>query len=197
MRTRPRTACPFFASSLQASLMEALFERPSLWQTSADLRDRCGVVASSLHRELMRLVESGIVERDATARPHRFRIDMSSPLAGPVGELVALSLDAESLIKAALDTLSGVEAAGIFGSWARGEAHRDSDIDLMIIGDCGLEPAADAIRPVELKLLRDVNLVVLTRGDLDELRDSAFIRNVAGAPLVNLVGSLRASLGDD
>ncbi len=123
---------------------------------------------------------------------------MSSPISEPLGELVALSLDAEALIKAALEDLEGVEAAGIFGSWARGEARRESDIDLMVIGDCGLEPAADAIRPIEVKLLRDVNLVVLTRGDLEDLRrESAFIRGVAESPVVKLVGDLRASLGDD
>ena len=197
MRTRPRTACPFFASALQANLVEALFERPSSWQTSAELRNRCDVVASSLHRELIRLVESGIVERDATSRPHRFRIDMSSPISEPLGELVALSLDAEALLKMAVDNLPGVEAAGIFGSWARGEARRESDIDLMVIGDCGLEPAADAIRPIEVKLLRDVNLVVLTRGDLEDLRESAFIRGVAESPVVKLVGDLRSAIRDD
>ena len=68
----------------------------------------------------------------------------------------------------------------LFGSWARGTATRKSDIDLFIL--CETEqPPLERIGQV-LKLLRDapypVEAIVYTAAELEQQRDSPFMRRV-------------------
>lgn len=175
-------------------MLAALHADTDSWRTFNELRSDCNVSASTLHSELVRLREAGIIERDASARPHRFRFDMSSPVASPLSDLIGRTIGVETSIRHALEPIDRIEAAAIFGSWARGEAGPASDIDVLIVGDCGLEAAADAVRPVELSAGRDINLIVVSSSELDELRTNPLLIGIERAPLIDLIGDLGSTL---
>ena len=48
----------------------------------------------------------------------------------------------------------------IFGSVARAEEDRESDIDLMVIGDASFSEVSEAIRSAEHSLSREINVAV-------------------------------------
>jgi len=194
MRTRPPNLFPLFASAHQGQLLSVLFDQAEQWKTFDDLRKECGVSASTLHTELMRLLSACIIERDDSSRPYRFRINMKSPVAQPLATIVEQTVGAERLIGHALKAVDGVTAAAIFGSWARGEAGPESDIDVIVVGKPARGALAAAIHPVELRLDRDVNLVVYSQHEVRERLESSFFRAIAEDQLIELFGDLKAML---
>ena len=67
-------------------------------------------------------------------------------------------MGAGAAIGRALEPLAGrIAVALVFGSVARGEENRASDLDLMVIGDASFAEVAKAVRTAEGELRRDVN----------------------------------------
>lgn len=106
------------------------------------------------------------------------------------------SLDATSATKALKEALKShadnVNTAFIFGSFAMGTATRQSDIDVMVIGDdldySGLYTAS---QNVELKLGRKVNSTFMTPEDWKRKasRKGSFVQKLKDRPKIFIVGS--------
>jgi predicted nucleotidyltransferase len=79
----------------------------------------------------------------------------------------------------------------VFGSIARGEEHRQSDIDLIVIGDVTFADVVDAVRCVERDLRREVNPSVYTQVELaNKLAErSHFLTKVLEGKKLFLIGT--------
>ncbi len=66
----------------------------------------------------------------------------------------------------------------VFGSYARGEAVEESDIDVLIVGDITLEEAIDISYPIMLKYGVYVSAKVKALKDFDAQKDYSFLKNV-------------------
>lgn len=171
-----------------------VFEDPATWRSAADLRDSLQASPATLHDELQRLSGAGLVERDDAQRPHRYRPDMSSPLAEPLKALVDRSVGISARLRRVLAAEPGVQAAAIFGSWARGEAGAHSDIDLLVVGDVDFTRIARAVRPLEREIRREINIVAYAPRELHQRKASSFLRRVGEQPVENFVGDMKAEL---
>jgi predicted nucleotidyltransferase len=78
-----------------------------------------------------------------------------------------LGIPVEARIGRALsDVKDRVRVAFIFGSAARSEQGRDSDIDLLVVGEAGLRDLAPALKQAEQELGRQVNVVAYTEEEV-------------------------------
>jgi predicted nucleotidyltransferase len=86
---------------------------------------------------------------------------------------------------------SRIQWGAIYGSIARGEEGAESDIDLLIVGDIKTADLLPALRRVEQKFGRDVNVKRYSEREFrDKMRDSDhFLKSVVKGKLVSLVGS--------
>lgn len=163
------------------------------WATSAELRQASGMSQASLHRELTRAVDAGLIERDGARQPHRFRAVTSHPAFAPLSALVKLTVGVEDELRSILEATEGVEAAAIYGSFARGTQHGDSDVDLMVIGS-GVDSARLRSRLRELgdQLGRQIDLMLATPAEFSRLLadENPFLRLVLERPLVPLIGDV-------
>lgn len=66
----------------------------------------------------------------------------------------------------------------IFGSFARGDYHKESDIDLMVIGNQRLFDIIKILKPAEEKIKREINPVVWNLKNLKEKKSTGFIRDI-------------------
>ena len=84
-----------------------------------------------------------------------------------------------------------VEEIVVFGSYARGTAREDSDIDVLIVGNIKLDEVIDISFPILLKYGVYIAPIVMTRGYYEYLksRNSSFIKNILreGVPLYGRV----------
>ncbi|MDX6649573.1 MAG: hypothetical protein QOJ97_1524 [Solirubrobacteraceae bacterium] len=193
MRTASPALLPIFRSDLQARLLTILLLEEGEPLSTPELARRTGASGASLHRELRRLQDAGVIERDAVGRTQRYRAAQGSPLHRALRELVTRTMGVEATLRAGLESLAGVEAAAIFGSWAAGRVAPDSDIDLLVVGDVDRDRLLALARDVERVAGRDVNVTAYHSSEFHRRRRerSGFLATVLDRPLIPLVGDPR------
>lgn len=81
-----------------------------------------------------------------------------------------------------------IKYAFLFGSFARGDYNKQSDIDLMIIGDIKSSEIFDLIRPLDKIIKRDIIPVVWTTESLNKEKNSGFVRDVFKKKIIMIKG---------
>jgi len=73
-----------------------------------------------------------------------------------------------------------IESIIVFGSYARGESKKDSDVDVLIVGDIKLDDVIDVAYPIFLKYGVYISPIVMSRGYFEMLKaeKTGFIENV-------------------
>lgn len=163
-----------------------------------------------VRRVLGRLVRQGIVERESPARYPLYRLNRDH-VAAPL--IVSLGLLRSSVFDRIKDAIEAWEVrprhASLFGSFARGEADEESDIDVLVVRPSGLQGArlqqwveqvdrfAQGLRRATGNTVQVLDptpatlSTMLSRQDplLDEWRADAV--HVSGERLLDLLRSLR------
>lgn len=118
-----------------------------------------GTSAGTLHRELSRLAEAGLLLRREQGNQVRYQANRDCPVFSELAGLLRKTVGMAGVIAEAL-AAHPIEIALIFGSIARGEETALSDIDLLLIGEIGFADAVRALHPLQEKLQREINPVV-------------------------------------
>ena len=184
------------ASGALARLATHFAIRPDEATHLRGLQRATGLAPRSLQTELVRLGELGVIQREASGRQVRYRVNEQSPRWRLVRELVRELADPTDVVRDALSDVPGLEAAFLFGSMARGTQIREgSDIDLFVLrGELAEDRLARRTIDAGVLLKREVNPVVM---GAEELRDhvskeSGFLRAVLKEPKRWVVGDERA-----
>ncbi|MFL5385397.1 MAG: nucleotidyltransferase domain-containing protein [Longimicrobiaceae bacterium] len=124
------------------------------------LQRRSGLSMSSLNRELRRLEGRGLVERADESGRALYRAAGNHPAWRTLRQLVRDFADPAEVVEEAISGIEGIDAAFVFGSFARGDAGEHSDVDVLVVGDIEADAAlgrkaAEASvllgRPVEVR----------------------------------------------
>jgi predicted nucleotidyltransferase len=143
------------------AVLGLLYSHPDEAFYLREIVDRIGLAVGQVQRELALLVSAGVVTRFEQGRHAYFRADESCVVFDELRGIVTKALGAASVLSTALSVLSDrVVVAFIFGSVARGEEVRSSDLDLMVVGDASFAEIAEAVREPERVLGRQVNISV-------------------------------------
>lgn len=118
-------------------------------------RHSLGAVQQAL-RDLDRL---GLITTEAIGRAGVHRINEGHAAIAP---LLALASPIEMLTRVVEETVRGVEAVIVFGSVARGDAHADSDVDLVVIATEAWDGRAELQQQVHERLGNDCDVLHLT-----------------------------------
>lgn len=151
-----------------------------------------GVSSRSLQHEMARLEALGLVRRERDGRLVRYRAVADHPRWSVLREMVRQFAGPAELLRVALTDVPGLEAAFIFGSFARGDTHTESDVDVFALGDALNLDTRRALtqRTVEASILldREVNVTRYTRDKLETRRTGGFLSSVLAGPKQWLVG---------
>lgn len=192
MRQAVPSFLPLFRSETQLRLLGLLVLEPRRKWTVNELAAATRAPRQSVHRELERAVQAGLITRDNEARPHRFRAATRSPLYRPIRNLLELTVGVESQLRRAFEDEEGIDFAVIHGSWARGEAGGDSDIDVLVVGEPDVTSVRRLVRDVGRAVGRRVDTVVFSRDEFRKrrARRDGFLEKTLGEPHVVIAGSL-------
>jgi predicted nucleotidyltransferase len=119
-------------------------------------RHSLGAVQQAL-RELDRL---GLITTETIGRAGVHRINERHAAIAP---LRSLASPIEMLTRVVQGAVRDVDAVIVFGSVARGDAHADSDIDLVVIAPAEWAGRADVQQQVQERLGNDCDVLHLTR----------------------------------
>ncbi|HKP74379.1 MAG TPA: nucleotidyltransferase domain-containing protein [Longimicrobiaceae bacterium] len=123
------------------------------------LQRRTGLAMSSLSRELRRLESLVLVARGGEAGRVVYRA-AEIPAWDVLRQLIRHFAEPAEVVEEAIAGVEGIDAAFVYGSFARGDARPDSDVDVLVVGDVPSDAqlgrkAAEASlllgRPVEVR----------------------------------------------
>lgn len=114
---------------------------------------------SAVQQALRDLEQLGLITTETVGRAGVHRINEKHEA---IAHLRALRSPFDMLRRVAEETVTGADGVLVFGSVSRGEAHRGSDVDLVVIADSDWDGRADLARAVHERLGNDCDVLHLT-----------------------------------
>ncbi|MBE2241128.1 MAG: nucleotidyltransferase domain-containing protein [Burkholderiaceae bacterium] len=165
----------------RSAVLSALLLHPDASLHVRELARLTGASAGSLHRELRRLADMGLLLRQEVGRQVHYGANTAHPVHAELAQLLRKTAGLVDVLREALDPLGAkVELAFVYGSMASGTERAGSDVDLMVLGKASFADLARALAAAQATLRRDVNPTVMTRREFaDKLAaGDGFARNV-------------------
>jgi predicted nucleotidyltransferase len=149
--------------AVRAGVLSATFLQPDHWWFMTELARHLGVTPSSLQRELESLVASGLLLRRYDGRRTYFKANVESPLFPDLKGLMEKTAGVIPGLQATVKKFGDrIELALLYGSIARGEERPGSDVDLMIVGTVKQSDLLPALRRLETRFCREVNVTLFS-----------------------------------
>lgn len=150
-----------------------------------------GVDSTNLSRELARLAREGFLRADTEGRQLYYSVNREYAWLKPVFALLQGSVGIEPTLRRALESIAGIEAASIYGSFAKHGADARSDIDVLIVGQPDQAELAAEIRNAEQALRREINYTVVSSRELKRRLavHDAFLADVWNGKRIELINS--------
>lgn len=160
---------------------------PAVEHSLADLARRLGVNHATVSREVDRLEAAGIMVTRRLGAMRMVRAAPDSPVADEVRSLALKAFGPAYVIADALDDVTGITAAWIYGSYAErangAPGPPPGDIDVLVVGCPDRDALYRAVRSAGNVLGREVN--VTARSDEDWARPAdGFLTTLQQGPLV-------------
>jgi hypothetical protein len=178
-----------FRSQLQAEILTLVMLSPERHSMS-DLAAKLGAPYATVHREVGRLIEVGLLKDTRVGRSRLLSPNTTSPAYRPLRDLVLVAFGPREVIAQEFSELNGLEGLLIYGSWAARYSGEDGpepgDIDVLVIGNVDRDEAYDAAERAQDRLEREVNpqFVTIARWNEDS---TPFLIEVKQRPLITLV----------
>ncbi len=183
---------PLFRSDGQARLLAEVFLSGAEELNLNELASRAGLAYGTVHREVRRLLEAGLLSERRVGQARLVRPNPESPLTQPVRDLLLVSAGPVPLLAAELGDIVGVHSAFLYGSFAarmRGEpGDAPNDIDVMVVGTPDPMEVYEACQRVGDQVGREVNPMIMAPDEIEE--HSGFLTQVRRSPTVAIIGDL-------
>jgi len=150
-----------------------------------------GAGHGSVLRELKRLAEAGILRRTARGRQVYYQANPDSPIFPELKSLIVKTAGiVDILVNAMAPLAERIKIAFIFGSIAKGEETRRSDIDLLVIGDVSFMDVVTNLQIAQKNTGREINPTVypLKEFKLKIETNQHFLATILDGPKLFLIG---------
>ena len=151
-----------------------------------------GTVAGTLHKELTRLAETGVLVKETSGNQVYYRADRTCPV---FEELASILRKTSGLVDVLADALAPlaekISAAFVYGSVARGKETAGSDIDIILISDLEFSEVVAALYPAQEVLGREINPKVYSQKEWQNMikKRDVFIKEVMAGPNLFIIGA--------
>lgn len=196
MRSSVSRLVPIFRSHTQAELLAAIYLRPEQRWTLASLARELEVSPSTLHAEIHRLEQAGLINASEIGRARMLTPNPDHPIFEPLTEILSYLFGPQAVIAEEFATLPGVERVLIFGSWAARMSGEPGppphDLDVLLIGDSDRADVYAAADRAQQRLGMPVNPVLASASRWTASSDG-LIREIRASPVIEIASDLPAT----
>ena len=177
-------------SQCRAEILKHLFTKECKSIHLRELARLSSLSAPVLQRELRQLALLQLVNVERDGNRVNYSANKDNPLFSLLCELVLKTEGAVGILRESFSD-SSAEIIFIFGSTANGTSRADSDIDLFVIGDCGLRDVAKRIHAATEKIGKEINPYVITKIDFQNRmkKHDHFLNEINSSPKIFLKGN--------
>jgi hypothetical protein len=177
-------------SQQQGEILALLLGDPELELSLTDIAERTGAPYASVHREIQRAEQAGLVASRKLGNIRLVRADTSSPYYAGLSEVLTRAFGVPAVLADLLRPIPGIEAAYVYGSWAARHAGQPGqrpvgDIDVLVLGEPDRDVLYEAISAAESRLGRPVQATIRDATWLDS-GTGGFHDTVVSRPLLRL-----------
>jgi predicted nucleotidyltransferase len=184
-----------FSSEARIKLLKTLLLESDGRYYLRELAVKTGVSPGNARRELLKLVEAGILVREGEGHQTYYRVNELCPI---IPELLAMFVKTVGVADVLRSALAGISErirwAFIYGSFAKGTQRSESDVDLMVIGSVAFSEVVTALREAQDRLNREINPSVYSAEEYVDRarRGERFISNVQSDQKILVIGDENA-----
>lgn len=180
-------------SPVQQRVLALLFGQPGRSFQSAELIALAGSGTGAVHRQLVRLAESGLVRVTRVGNQKHYQANPDSPVFSELHGLVVKTMGLAGPLQEALAPFRDrIQVAFVYGSVAKGTDTAQSDIDLMVLcEDVDYADLYGALQEAEATLRRPVHVSLMTPAEWNRklTEGNPFVTKVQAQAKVPLIGS--------
>lgn len=146
---------------------------------------------NAVRRELANLEQFGLITGQKKGNQQYYTVNRSFFLYDELQKIVLKTEGVTGILTDHLAQLRGIECLFIYGSWARGTAGAQSDIDLFIVGDIDENDLIPLVHSCEKAIGREVNYTLMRGAEFSQRKKSGdpFVRNVTDEPKIMITGT--------
>ncbi len=155
-----------------------------------EIARRTGLPAGTITRELVKLADVGLLNRDKRGNQQVYSANTAGPIYTELASILRKTSGLADVLRQALaPAATQLRVAFIFGSVAQGRETAGSDIDVMLIGDISFRQAVELLHPTQAALGREVNPKVFSPAEFSaKATTEPFLAEVLARPKLFLIG---------
>jgi predicted nucleotidyltransferase len=153
-----------------------------------------GAGLGAVQREVSKLSKGGIIRRIVRGRHVYFQANKESPIFDELKGLVAKTVGIGDVLRDAFSPLADrIQLAFVYGSLARGDERRASDLDILVVGDVTFAEVTSAIGTAQEILRREINPTVYPLDEFQSKLQSGhqFLTTVVAGEKIFVIGDER------
>jgi len=180
-----------FSSETRIKILSHFFLNPGGSYYLRQMEKLLKIPGGQLRRELLNLENIRLLISCREGNRKRYSINQDFPLYDELKNIFLKTTSAGDIIRESLSDIEGIELAFIYGSFAKGEEHPGSDIDVMIVGTATDKEINRGVSAAENKLKRTVHYSLYERSEVKTRikEKDGFIFTVFREPRIMLLGS--------
>ena len=176
-------------SQARAEILKKLFNGDERSFYLREFSRITGISAPLLSRELRNLESMGLVLVTEDGNRINFTANKEHILYPVLCELIDKSCGPIELLRKTFAD-SSADLIFVFGSQAKGNATPCSDIDIFVIGDCGLREITKSLQQVSSEITQEINPYVISKAEFQKRLkiNDHFLREIVNTPKIFLKG---------
>ncbi len=176
----------------QQKVLGLLFGKPDKSFYTNEIMRWASMGRGTVSRELDRLVGAGLLTASKEGNQNHYQANSSSPVYNELVNIVRKTFGVADGIREALRPLDKhIDLAFIYGSIAKGNDTKLSDIDLMLVGEeLSYGNVVEVLLPLEESLQRSINPTLFEKNDfITKLNaNNSFVSRVMEQPKIPIKG---------
>ncbi len=153
-----------------------------------------GVGLGAVQRELKQLADAGIIRRIVRGHQVYYQANPQCPVFAELKTLILRTVGVGAALQAALAPLDDrIDVAFIYGSIARKEEHRESDVDVLVVGKVTFAEIVSSLSEAQKAIGREINPTVYPPAEFRSKIAAGhhFLNTLLRGPMFFLIGDKR------
>ena len=155
-----------FSSDTRVKVLAYFFLHPGEKFYPRQLEKLLEIPAGQFGRELIKLEKIQILQSSLEGNRKKYFINWAFLIYDELKTIFLKTTSAGGIIRKSLSELPGVELVFIYGSFAKGDEHRGSDLDIMIVSDVSDREIHNKVSVAENRLKRAINYSIYERKEV-------------------------------
>ncbi|MFH1837060.1 MAG: nucleotidyltransferase domain-containing protein [Candidatus Omnitrophota bacterium] len=181
-----------FGSKTRQIILSTFFSEPDREFYTRQLASMHKMSVGNVHRELKKFVSSGMFNVRSVGNIKLFSLNKKSPIYEELKNIYYKTEGVIKYVREAVVRISGIRIAFVYGSFAKGDERKDSDIDLFLIGDdIDDDNLMGVISELEKELFKEVNYTSYTEIEYEKEKNKkgSFVSEVIKGKKVFIKGA--------